>query len=93
MIENGRTWHGRVCSQKRTKLPLHSSSTGMCVTTEYFHQLKISEDQHCMFTSPHHVLELGILGNLFLPLASYFECTDNQKVKSSKDSKCLFKSC
>lgn len=46
VIENSRTLHGRVCSQKRTKLPLNSSSTGMCVTTEYFHQLKISEDQH-----------------------------------------------
>lgn len=62
--------------------------TGMCVTTEYFHQVKTN----ALFTSPHHVLELVILGNLFLPLASYFECY-HQKAKSSKDSKCLFKSC
>lgn len=49
------------------------------MTTEYFHQLKLSEYQH-LYTYPHHVLELEILENLFLPLASYLECMDNKKM-------------
>lgn len=40
----------------------------MCVTTEYFHQLKLSEDQLYMFTTLHRVLELGILENLFFTI-------------------------
>lgn len=53
-------------NQNQITINFFIESTGMCVTTEYFHQ--ISEDQHSMFTSPHHVLELGILGHLFFTI-------------------------
>lgn len=53
VIENGRTMHWQgVFPDKQNQITINFfiEFTGMCVTTEYFHQ--VSEDQRSVYISP-----------------------------------------